>query len=202
MQLGYRFIDSGSMYRAFTLFVIRKGINPTDQLSVANCIHQAEISFEWNETSHRYEIHLNGHNVEAEIRNMEVASAVSEVARISEVRSYMVAQQRAMAWEKGVVMDGRDIGTVVLKDAELKIFMTASPEVRAKRRFKELSAINADISFEQVLENLKKRDLIDSSREDSPLKMTNDYKVLDNSDLNIDQQNEIALRWVAEAMRS
>jgi CMP/dCMP kinase len=160
-SLGYRFIDSGSMYRAVTLFIIRRGINPAETEKVVNELNQIHISFKWDEEISRYAIFLNSNNVEKDIRTMEVASSVSQIAKISEVRSYLVARQRAMAWEKGVVMDGRDIGTVVLPDAELKIFMTARPEIRARRRLKELVDSGIDTTYDAVLANITQRDEID-----------------------------------------
>lgn len=199
-QLGYTFIDSGSMYRAVTLYLLRKGIDPSNSALVIRELSLIDIGFKRNAGNGRYEIHLNSNNVESDIRTMEVAEWVSTVAKISEVRSFLVARQRAFAWEKGVVMDGRDIGTVVLPDAELKIFMTARPEIRAKRRFRELQDSGADVTFESVLENINERDRIDSGREDSPLKMTGDYKLLDNSDLTIEEQNALAMSWVNDIL--
>ncbi len=166
-------------------------------LSLLPDIH---LSFEKNNTTERFDIVLNGENIESKIRNLEVANWVSPVARISGVRAFLVKQQQQIAAEKGVVMDGRDIGTVVLPDAELKIFMTARSEIRAQRRLKELLETGKEVSFEAVLQNLNDRDLIDSTRADSPLRLTEAYHLLDNSDLTLAEQNALATNWVNEAL--
>jgi len=199
-ELGYRFIDSGAMYRAVTLFAQQRGANTDDAGSVELLLPEADIDFEVSVETGRSEVVLNGRNVEKEIRSMEVASAVSQVAKIPAVRRFLVTMQQKMGENKGVVMDGRDIGTVVFPGAELKIFMTARPEIRAKRRFEELKMTGIETTYEAVLENLTQRDRIDSSREDSPLTMTIDYKVLDNSDMSRDDQFELALGWVNEVL--
>lgn len=199
--LGYKFIDSGAMYRAVTLFVLRANINPLDANAVAEILPQIHVDFVVNAETGRSDVLLNGENVEKEIRTLAVAASVSQVAKISEVRRFLVALQQKMGADKGVVMDGRDIGTVVFPDAELKIFMTATPEVRARRRFEELAAGGADTSYEDVLANLKQRDLIDSSRADSPLTMTGDYKLLDNSNISRDEQYAIAMGWAQHALQ-
>jgi cytidylate kinase len=200
LALGYKFIDSGAMYRAVTLFLLNSGINPDDEAAVASVLPHIIIDFQANAETGRSDIWLNHHNVEKQIRTLKVAEFVSQVARISSVRRYLVALQQKMGDEKGVVMDGRDIGTVVFPNAELKIFMTASPQVRAVRRFNELSESGVLTTVDEVLANLKQRDLIDSSREDSPLTMTNDYKLLDNSEMSKEQQFEIAMQWAKSAM--
>lgn len=199
--LGYKFIDSGSMYRAVTLQAIRLGADVEIPEQVIAILPTVELEFVFNPQHSRFEIELIGENIESEIRTLEVASKVSQVARISQVRQFLVQQQREIAKEKGVVMDGRDIGTVVLPDAELKIFMTARPEVRAQRRLKELVDSGRDVTFEEVLSNITHRDQIDSSREDSPLTLTSQYKVLDNSDISPEEQNQIALTWAQDALR-
>lgn len=199
-QLGYTFIDSGAMYRAVTLKVLQAGVNPEDEEGVLALLPQIQLEFRPNAESGRQEVYLNGTNAEPHIRNMEVASAVSQVAKIPGVRRFLVEMQRQIAASGGCVMDGRDIGTVVIPDAELKIFMTARPEIRAKRRFAELEAAGVKTDLQSVLNNLIQRDSIDIGREDSPLTLTNDYKVLDNSDMDIDAQNELAMSWVKQIM--
>jgi cytidylate kinase len=196
-ELKYRFVDTGSMYRAVSLFALQNQMDPASEALVM-ALDKICIGFEFNPEIGEYEITLNGTNVNREIRSMEVAAIVSEVARVSEVRRFLVAQQKQLALEKGVVMDGRDIGTVVLPEAELKIFMTARPEVRAQRRYAELTRAGVKTTYEDVLQNITERDRIDSSRKDSPLTQTADYKVLDNSDLTPDEQNKKALAWVKE----
>lgn len=197
-HLGYKFIDSGAMYRAVTLQAMRNGADVEQADQVVNLLHDIHIDFIKNEQTGRFDIALNHENVESEIRTLEVAAKVSQVARIPEVRRFLVAMQQQIAAHKGVVMDGRDIGTVVLPDAELKIFMTASPEIRAERRLQELLSAGATTTFDEVLDNLKSRDHIDSTRADSPLTLTDSYRVIDNSSMNIEEQNALALRWVDE----
>lgn len=199
-HLGYLFVDTGSMYRAVTLYLLQNGVDINNAQLVEDALPQIHIGFQWNEHNRRNDAVLNGENVESLIRNMDVAGRVSDVAKIPAVRRYLVGLQRALGKDKGVVMDGRDIGTVVFPDAELKIFMTASAEVRAKRRFAELTAAGVKTTYEDVWQNLVERDRIDSSREDSPLHLTHEYHVLDNSDLSIAQQNEIALSWINEIL--
>ncbi|MBL7811571.1 MAG: (d)CMP kinase [Bacteroidetes bacterium] len=198
-ELGYKFIDSGAMYRAVTLYILNHNIHPEDEAAVASCLPHIRIDFAVNSSTGRNDVLLNGRDIEQEIRTLRVAGAVSQVARITAVRRFLVQAQQAMGREKGVVMDGRDIGTVVFPDAELKIFMTASSEVRAQRRYEELKASGADAEYEEVLANLQERDRIDSTRKDSPLTMTSDYHVLDNSHLSREEQFEMAMEWVREA---
>jgi cytidylate kinase len=198
--LGYVFIDSGAMYRAVTLYMQREGVNVDDEDAVSLALEHVVVGFQ-NNAEQQSEVTLNGVCVESEIRNIEVASKVSEVAKIGAVRTKMVALQQAIGSNKGVVMDGRDIGTVVFPDAELKIFMTASQEVRAQRRFAELVAKGDDVTLEEIAKNLQHRDAIDASRENSPLTMTADYRVLDNSDLDRDAQFALAMGWVEEAIQ-
>jgi CMP/dCMP kinase len=198
--LGYVFIDSGAMYRAVTLYMQREGVDVDDEDAVSLALEHVVVGFQ-NNAEQQSEVTLNGVCVESEIRNIEVASKVSEVAKIGAVRTKMVALQQAIGSNKGVVMDGRDIGTVVFPDAELKIFMTASQEVRAHRRFAELLAKGDDVTLEEIAKNLQQRDAIDASRENSPLTMTDDYRVLDNSDLDRDAQFALAMGWVEASIQ-
>ena len=181
-RLGYTYIDSGAMYRAVTYFFLSNEIDFTKIIEVVKSLEDCYIGF--NGTS----IFLNGKNIDHEIRTMEVNQNVSPVSAISEVRTKLVEQQRKMGEEKGVVMDGRDIGTVVFPNAELKVFMTAEIDVRAERRRKELIKKGMDEDLEIIKENLKARDHIDSNREDSPLKMAEDAKEIDTSQLTLNQQ--------------
>lgn len=197
--LGYVFIDSGAMYRAVTLHMLRAGVDVHDETAVSDALDALQIGFV-NNADNLSEVTLNGVSVESEIRNIEVAAKVSEVAKIQNVRTRMVALQQAIGQSKGVVMDGRDIGTVVFPGAELKIFMTASPAVRAQRRYDELVAKGDDVTLESIAENLQHRDRIDESRENSPLTLTDDYRVLDNSDLSRAAQFDLALDWAKQAI--
>ncbi len=197
--LGYRFIDTGAMYRSVTLYFINNAVDLASPKAVEAAL--ASISIDFLVTADGgQEVVLNGVSVEGAIREMRVAERVSEVAALSPVRKKLVAMQQKIGENKGVVMDGRDIGTVVFPDAELKIFMTARPEIRAQRRWNELQANGDSISELEVLANLSHRDAIDSSREDSPLTLTKDYRVLDNSELDREQQLQLALQWVEVAM--
>ena len=200
-QLGYRYIDSGAMYRAVTLYALRNGIINKGELSkekLINAIPEISVGFEWNEHVGAFQVSLNGEIVEPDIRKMEVARFVSPVAAISEVRRFLVSQQQEMADHKGIVMDGRDIGTVVLPNAELKMFVTASQEIRTDRRFRELSERGLELTREEVAENLRKRDHIDSTRADSPLVQADDARLLDNSEMSMQEQLALALSWVEE----
>ncbi|MEY2871016.1 MAG: hypothetical protein RLZZ146_939 [Bacteroidota bacterium] len=197
--LGYVFIDSGAMYRAVTLHMMRLGVDVADEAAVEKALEGVEVGF-LNKGDQPAEVTLNGISVESEIRSIEVASKVSEVAKIDAVRTKMVALQQAIGLQKGVVMDGRDIGTVVFPDAELKIFMTASAAVRAQRRFAELIAKGDDVTLEEIASNLAHRDQIDANRENSPLTLTGDYRVLDNSELSREAQFSMALDWVNQAL--
>ncbi len=197
--LGYVFIDSGAMYRAVTLYMMRLGVDVADEAAVERALEGVEVGF-LNKGDQPAEVTLNGISVESEIRTIEVASKVSEVAKIDAVRTKMVALQQAIGLQKGVVMDGRDIGTVVFPDAELKIFMTASAAVRAQRRFAELIAKGDDVTLEEIASNLAHRDQIDTNRENSPLTLTGDYRVLDNSELSREAQFSMALDWVNQAL--
>lgn len=196
-EVGYIYIDSGAMYRAVTLYSMEKGIFSGDVIDIDRLkkeIKNIHISFRLNPATGRPDTYLNGVNVENKIRTMEVSSKVSPISALDFVRKEMVAQQQAMGKEKGIVMDGRDIGTTVFPDAELKIFVTASPEVRAQRRYDELKAKGQEASFDEILENVKQRDFIDQHRDVSPLCKADDAMLLDNTYLTIEQQKE----WLFE----
>jgi cytidylate kinase len=203
-ELGYAFIDTGAMYRAVTLHAIRKGYFKNNQLDASALVADLadmKLRFICDTQTGKSEMYLNGENVEAFIRSMEVSEKVSLVAVVPEVRQKLVAQQHDMGIEKGIVMDGRDIGTVVFPEAELKIFMTASAEIRAQRRFEELKAKgHKDITYAEVLKNVVERDDLDSNRSESPLKKAPDSKTLDNSHLSQDEQFDIALAWAKKAI--
>ncbi|HMH34717.1 MAG TPA: (d)CMP kinase [Puia sp.] len=199
-ELDYLYIDSGAMYRAITLYFLRNHIDWTKPRLVKEALKSIVLEFIYNPKSKQSEIHLNGENVEWLIRDMVIAEKVSDVAAIKEVREFAVAQQKKMGDGKGIVMDGRDIGTVVFPKAELKIFMTADNAVRVERRFKEMFAKNPNITIEEVKSNLEMRDYVDSHREFSPLKKAKDAIVLDNSNLTVEEQLEIALKWALERM--
>ena len=191
--LGYVYVDSGAMYRAVTYFAMNRKMISKGHLDIAELLKNLitlDIEFKYNSMLGFSEVYLNGVNVEHDIRNLEVSKWVSQVAEISEVRRMLVGQQQQMGKDKGVVMDGRDIGTVVFPDAELKFFMTASAETRAKRRFAELLERGDDVSYDEVLRNVQTRDHIDSTREDSPLRMSADAIEIDNSNLSLEAQFE------------
>jgi cytidylate kinase len=192
-QLGYVYIDSGAMYRAITLYFLRNHIDWTDISEVAEALKNIHIEFHFNEKSQQSEIFLNDENIEYLIRDLVIADKVSDVAAIKEVRSFAVAQQQRMGRKKGIVMDGRDIGTTVFPEAETKIFMTADSGVRVERRFKDLYEKNPNITIEEVKANLEMRDYIDSNREVSPLRKAVDAIVLDNTHLSMEEQLEFAL---------
>jgi cytidylate kinase len=194
-KLGYIYIDSGAMYRAITLYFLRNHIDWTDKKEVKKALREIRLQFIFNTKSQSSEIYLNDENIEYLIRDLVVAEKVSDIAAIKEVRDFAVAEQRKMGKNKGIVMDGRDIGTVVFPKAELKIFMTADNAVRVERRFKELYQKNPNISLDEVKANLEMRDYIDSHREVSPLKKAKDAFVLDNTNLTEDEQFQIALGW-------
>ena len=204
-QLGYVYVDTGAMYRAVTLYAMQQKIIDKDNFKIdklVNDLDKINLKFIFNKEKGFAQMHLNGVNVEKEIRSMDVSRLVSKVATISEVRRKLVSQQQIMGKDKGVVMDGRDIGTVVFKDAELKLFMTASPEKRATRRYKELLDRGDDVNFEEILENVKYRDHIDSTREDSPLVKADDAVDFDNSNMGLEEQFEriynLALEIIVE----
>ncbi len=192
-EIGYIYIDTGAMYRAVTLYCLRKGYIQGDKIqeeALKADLDKMDISFRYNAETGRPDTYLNGEKVEKEIRSMEVADKVSLVAALGFVRRAMVAKQQEMGKAKGIVMDGRDIGTVVFPNAELKVFVTASPEVRARRRLEELQAKGEQTTYEEVLANVKKRDYIDSTREESPLRQAPDALVLDNSNMTIPEQKQ------------
>lgn len=196
-EIGYIYIDTGAMYRAVTLYCIQNNFirnGKIDEQALQAHLHDIHITFRLNRETGRPDTCLNNINVEKEIRGMEVAAWVSPVAALGFVRRELVAKQQEMGKDKGIVMDGRDIGTVVFPDAELKIFVTASPEVRAKRRMDELVAKGEAASYDEVLENVRQRDLIDSTRKESPLRQAEDALVLDNSNMSIPEQKA----WLME----
>jgi len=197
-KLHYTYIDSGAMYRAVTLYFLRNNTDWKNTDAVKAALRDIEITFRINPKTGLGEVYLNDENVEYLIRDLVVAEKVSEVAAIKEVREFAVAQQRRMGTDKGIVMDGRDIGTVVFPEAGLKIFMTADNAVRVERRFKELYAKNPNITIEEVKNNLEMRDYIDSHREVSPLRQAEDAIVLDNTHLSPEEQFKLALSWVKE----
>ncbi len=199
--LGYIYVDSGAMYRAVTLYAMQNKLIDANFLNKEQLVAQLqdiEITFKFNEELGLAEVYLNGNNVEKEIRSMEVSQWVSQVSAVSEVRQQLVKQQQLFGKHKGVVMDGRDIGTVVFPDAELKLFMTASANVRAKRRHLELVEKGENISFNKVLKNVESRDYMDSTRKDSPLVKASDAIEIDNSEMTLKEQFEIVLGLAME----
>lgn len=200
-ELGYTYIDSGAMYRAVTLFALRIGLinnGKVDEKELISRMKDIRITFEWDTASEKNTTFLNGENIENEIRQLEVSNNVSPVSTIAGVRSELVKQQRENGKNKGIVMDGRDIGTVVFPEAELKIFMTASPEIRAQRRYLELKEKGSEVDFDKILRNVEERDTIDSGRKTSPLKKADDAVVLDNSHLTREEQLQWALNKAKE----
>ena len=196
-EIGYIYIDSGAMYRAVTLYSLQKGFfteRGIDTEALKTAMPDIHISFRLNPETQRPMTFLNDTNVEDAIRSMEVSSHVSPIAALGFVREALVKQQQEMGKAKGIVMDGRDIGTVVFPDAELKIFVTATPEIRAQRRYDELKAKGQEASFDEILENVKQRDYIDQNREVSPLRKAEDALLLDNTDLSIEEQK----KWLFE----
>jgi len=203
--LGYVYVDTGAMYRAVTLFAMQNGYIDKDffdKQTLINSLPSIKLHFEFNPELGFAEMYLNDINVEKEIRTLEVSGFVSLIAEVSEVRAKLVEQQQQMGKGKGIVMDGRDIGTVVFPKAELKIFMTASPETRAQRRFDELMEKGQKVSFEDVLKNVVDRDYIDTHREDSPLRKADDAIEIDNSHLTKDEQFSAVLEMVEEVTKS
>jgi len=198
--LGYVYIDSGAMYRAITLYFLRNHIDWTDEKEVVIALENVILDFQFNPKSKQSEIILNEENVEYVIRDLVIAEKVSDVAAIKEVRTFAVAQQQLMGNKKGIVMDGRDIGTTVFPKAELKIFMTADSSVRVERRFKEFFEKNPNITVDEVKSNLELRDYIDSNREISPLRKANDAYVLDNTMMSMEEQFKIAKKLVDEKL--
>ena len=204
-ELGYIYVDSGAMYRAVTYYAIQNGFISDDNFDKVNFIKSLDdinLSFVFNPKKGFAEIYLNEINIEKEIRTMEVSGKVSIVSEIPEVRRKLVYQQQLMRKQGGIVMDGRDIGTVVFPDAELKIFMTASPEVRAQRRFDELIKRGDKVEFDEVFKNVQERDYIDSHRADSPLIKADDAIELDNSNLTLTEQYQKIMHLVTMTLES
>lgn len=204
-HLNYIYVDTGAMYRAVTLFAMQNGYidyDFFDKQTLINSVPSIKLNFKFNAELGFAEMYLNDVNVEKEIRTIEVSNFVSRVAEISQVRAKLVEQQQEMGKNKAIVMDGRDIGTVVFPDAELKIFMTASPETRAQRRYDELQAKGDDVTYEEVLKNVEERDYIDTHRDDSPLVIANDAIEIDNSYLDKEEQFKAVLELVEEVMNS
>jgi len=200
-KLGYVYIDSGAMYRAITLYFLRNHINWVDTDQVEKALTDITLAFKFNNKTQQSEIYLNEENVEYVIRDLVIAEKVSEIAAIKEVRTFAVAQQQKMGGHKGIVMDGRDIGTTVFPDAELKFFMTADIAVRVQRRYMEMYEKNPNTSIDDVKANLEMRDYIDSNREISPLRKATDAIELDNTSITIEEQLEIALQWAKERIK-
>ncbi|TXG35441.1 (d)CMP kinase [Seonamhaeicola maritimus] len=199
-HLGYVYVDSGAMYRAVTYYAMTKGLIHESDFNAEALIYQLDIvhiNFKFNSELGFAEVYLNNQNIEKAIRTLEVSSFVSKVAAVSEVRKKLVAIQQQIGKNKGVVMDGRDIGTVVFPDAELKIFMTASAETRAQRRYKELIERGDDVVYDSVLKNVQERDHLDSTRKDSPLVKADDAIEIDNSNLSLQEQFEKVLQLVS-----
>ncbi len=199
-ELNYVFVDSGAMYRAITLYFLRQHVDWKHPKEIHKALGEITLGFQYNERSNQSDMFLNDENV-ALIRDMLVSEHVSEVSALKEVREFGVAQQQKMGEAKGIVMDGRDIGTTVFPNAELKIFVTADPAVRVERRFKELYAKNPNITIEEVKANLEMRDYIDSNREFSPLRKAEDAIELDNSNMTREEQLSIVLGWAREKMQ-
>jgi cytidylate kinase len=198
-QLGYIYVDTGAMYRAVAFFAMQNqyiSIDSFNKVELVNHLKNISLEFKFNNELGFAEMYLNGQNVEKEIRTIEVSAYVSKVAEVSEVRSKLVEQQQEMGKNKGIVMDGRDIGTVVFPDAELKIFMTASAATRAQRRFDELVQKGDAVTYEEVLKNVEERDYIDTHRKDSPLVMAEDAVEIDNSHLSREEQFQVVLDLV------
>ncbi|WP_196885089.1 (d)CMP kinase [Aureivirga sp. CE67] len=205
-KLGYVYVDTGAMYRAVTYFAMINDYVSTESLNEEGLVKELaniKLKFVFNPEAGFSEMYLNGENIEKQIRGLEVSQLVSKVAAITDVRKVLVSQQQEMGKDKGVVMDGRDIGTVVFPDAELKLFMTASPDKRAKRRYKELLDKGENVKYEDVLKNVQTRDHIDTTRSDSPLKQAKDAIEFDNSDMGLKEQFErvynITQRTIGEA---
>ncbi len=203
-ELGYVYVDTGAMYRAVTYFAMQNhwvSEAHLDKEQVVQNLNKVQLRFQFNDVLGFAEMYLNGVNVEKEIRTLEVSQNVSRIAEISEVRAKLVQQQQEMGQDKGIVMDGRDIGTVVFPKAELKIFMTASAETRAQRRYQELLGKSQKVTYNEVLENVQQRDYIDTHRDDSPLVQAEDAVVIDNSDLTREEQFTKVLALVNQKIR-
>lgn len=201
-ELNYVFIDSGAMYRAVTLYILNEGLTLEEVTADPAVLGNIKITFEYDPEKSFFETHLNGVNVESEIRSMRISQFVSPVSTLVVIRDFLVAQQKKIGKNKGVVMDGRDIGTVVFPDAELKIFMTASSEIRAKRRYEELQKKGVFVNYQEVLHNIRERDHIDSTRDASPLAKAEDAITLDNSAMSKDEQARLSLSWARGVIKS
>ncbi len=202
-HLHYNYVDTGAMYRAVTLFAMNNGYINKDYFDVESLINSLpfiELEFVFNPKVGFAEMYLNGENVESKIRTLEVSRFVSLIAEISEVRAKLVEQQQRMGIDKGLVMDGRDIGTVVFPKAEVKIFMSASPETRARRRFDELTATGQKVTFQQILKNVEERDHIDTHRDDSPLRKADDAEEVDNSAMSKVEQFDLVLSIIKKSL--
>ena len=204
-RIGYVYVDTGAMYRAVTLYALRHGMidaeGRVDEQTLEASMDQVKVSFTLNAETRIPETCLNGENVEHDIRGMEVSAHVSAIAALPFVRRVMEAQQKAMGRDKGIVMDGRDVGTVLFPDAELKIFVTATAEVRARRRYNELQAKGMDADYDEILKNVQQRDYIDSYREVSPLRKADDALELDNSNITLQQQDEWLMQRYLERVK-
>lgn len=204
-KLGYIYVDTGAMYRAIAFYAMNNGfVNDeiVDNVGLIDSLNKIDLGFRYNSNLGFSEIYLNGENIENSIRNIEVSNMVSKVAAISEIRKKMVAQQTLMGANKGIVMDGRDIGTVVFPDAELKLFMTASAEIRAQRRFEELIEKGDDVSYETVLDNVITRDYLDTTRKDSPLVKADDAIEIDSNTLNVEETFNLAYELAIQIIES
>ena len=202
-EMGYVYVDTGAMYRAVAYYAMKQGLideKHFDKEGLISDLNKIDLNLQFNPKLGYAEIFLNGENVESFIRSIEVSNIVSKVASISEIREKLVEQQQKMSLDKGIVMDGRDIGTVVFPEAELKLFMTASAENRAQRRFKEMTDNGVQIQYKTVLENVTSRDHLDTTREDSPLVKADDAIEIDNSDMNVNQTYAVAMRYVKERL--
>jgi cytidylate kinase len=197
-HLGYAYIDTGAMYRAVTLYFYRHRVDHNSKEQVRKALTSILLEFKFDEATKSSHIYLNGENIESLIRQMHISERVSQVSTIAEVRYFLVAQQRLMGTKKGIVMDGRDIGTVVFPNAELKVFMTAQVPTRALRRQKELENLGQNVELSEIINNLEKRDFIDSTREESPLRKAEDAIEIDTTDLEFEQQVERVLDLMKE----
>ena len=200
-QINYVFVDSGAMYRAITLYFLRNHTDWNSTNEVLEALQNITLDFAYNDSDGSSDMIMNDENVEVLIREMLVSENVSEVAAVKEVREFAVAQQQIMGKKKGIVMDGRDIGTTVFPNAELKVFVTADPTIRVERRYKELFAKNSQITIEKISHNLEMRDYIDSNREISPLRKADDAVVLDNTNLTREEQLAKVLSWVKQKLK-
>ncbi len=200
-ELNYVFVDSGAMYRAITFYFIQNNLNWENIEDVAKALKNISLQFEYNYEKGTSDILINGENIEGKIRDMSVNDKVSEVAAIKEIREFAVAEQQKNSTDKGIVMDGRDIGTVVFPKAELKIFLTADPEERVERRYNQLIRFGKEVDREEIRKNLEKRDYIDTHRKVSPLRKADDAVILDNTDLTTKEQMDIVLGWANEKIK-